>query len=280
MVWCALLMKMARGLLLPMVLLAVWQAASMRSVLVPSIGEVIEILLHPLQEPPNLDAISLGRSALISLLRVLISFTLAALTGIPLGLWVGRCRTAHEIFSPFISAMMVISPVAWLPVTILVFGLGSPASVLYGDDAWRFGMLDQLRFAIIFVIWMAAFFPIFVNTASGAHHVRDAHLEAVRVLGACRRQVLTKVILPGAAPSILTGLRIGCTIAWRALIAAELFPGTRGGLGYTIAAAQSQAVYAYAFASILLIAVIGLLLDGSLKWMVARHQHWQSKERS
>ena len=271
--------RFAWGSVLPLVILAVWQVAALRSALVPSVGEVMGVLAHPFREPANLDAIPLGRSALISLIRIAAGFGLAVLTGVPVGVLAGRSRGFHEAVTPALSAAMVISPVAWLPVTILVFGLASPATWLFGDDAWRYGLLDQLRFAIVAVIAMGAFFPIALNTASGVRGVRDAHIEAVRVFGASRAQVLFKVILPAAAPAILTGLRVGGGIAWRVLVAAEVFPGTRGGLGYMIAAAHSQAAYEYAFAAIVIIGGIGLALDGLLRALSRPVTRWQPKER-
>ncbi|MBP7276407.1 MAG: ABC transporter permease [Kiritimatiellae bacterium] len=275
----AALRKIAWGSVLPLAILAIWHAASQRSALVPSLGEVADVLAHPFREPLTLDAIPLGRSAVISLIRIAVGFGLAVLTGIPVGIWAGRSRRFHEAVTPALSASMVISPVAWLPVTILVFGLASPATWMFGDDAWKYTLLDQLRFAIVAVIGMGAFFPIALNTASGVRGVRDAHIEAVRVFGASRTQVLFKVVLPAAAPAILTGLRVGGGIAWRVMVAAEVFPGTRGGLGYMIATAHSQAAYEYAFAAIVLIGGIGLALDGLLRAISRPVIHWQPKER-
>jgi NitT/TauT family transport system permease protein len=257
----------------------VWHFASLNSTVLPSIASVVEVLIHPWRDPPNLDAIPLAHSAAISMLRVAVGLGLAILTGVPLGLLVGRCQWASDVVSPGFAAAMVISPVAWLPVTILVFGLSSPATALYGQESWQHSVLDQLRFAIIAVIWLGALFPIVLNTAAGARGVRDAHIEAARVLGASPRQVLEKVIIPGAAPAIMTGLRVSGGIAWRVIIAAEIFPGTRGGLGYVIATAQTQAAYDYAFASIVVIGAIGLGLDGLFRLITASVCHWQPKER-
>jgi len=184
-----------------------------------------------------------------------------------------------DMLSPTMAAAMVISPIAWIPVAIIAFGLSSPATALYGDEHWRFGLMDQLRFAIVGVIWLGAFFPITLNAAGGAKRVREAHIEAARVFGATRGQLLAKVILPSAAPAIMTGLRVGGGIAWRVIIAAEIFPGTRGGLGYMIATAHEQASYEYAFASILVIGAIGLALDGLLRLAEHRVGRWQPKER-
>ena len=274
-----LLIKAALGSILPVLILLVWHFASAGSVVVPSIGSVLEVLAHPFREPPSLDATSLAHGVAVSILRVLCGFGLAALTAIPTGLLIGRSRAAAEMLSPTFAAGMVVSPIAWIPVAIIVFGLSSPATALYGDRAWQHGLLDQLRFAIIGVIWLGAFFPIVVNTAAGARRVREAHVEAARTLGATRAQVLRKVVLPSTAPAMMTGLRVGGGIAWRVIIAAEIFPGTRGGLGYMITTAHEQASYEYAFASIIVIGAIGLMLDGSLRLAVARVARWQPKER-
>jgi len=274
-----LIIRLLLGALVPVAILVVWHVASVGSVVVPPIGAVIEVLAHPLREPSALDATSLASGATISVLRVVCGFGLAAMTAIPVGLWVGRSRAAMDMLSPTMAAAMVISPIAWIPVTIIAFGLSSPATALYGDEHWRYGLLDQLRFAIVAVIWLGAFFPIALNAAGGAKRVREAHIEAARVLGATRRQVLAKVILPSAAPSIMTGLRVGGGIAWRVIIAAEIFPGTRGGLGYMITTAHEQASYQYAFASIVVIGAIGLVLDAVLRLAEHRVGRWQPKER-
>ena len=274
-----LIVRVLLGAVVPLAILVVWHLASAGSVVVPSIGAVLDVLLHPLREPPALDATSLASGALISVLRVVCGFGLAALTAVPIGIGVGRSDTVRRLLAPTMAAAMVISPIAWIPVAIIAFGLSSPATAIYGDEAWRYGLLDQVRFAIVAVIWLGAFFPIALNAAAGARGVRDIYIEAARVLGASRRQVLSKIILPGAAPAIVTGLRVGGGIAWRVIIAAEIFPGTRGGLGYMIATAHEQASYEYAFASIIVIGAIGLALDGALRLAARRVSRWQPKER-
>ena len=118
-----------------------------------------------------------------------------------------------------------------------------------------------------------------MNTAAGVRAVRHSHIEAARVIGASSRQVLTKVILPSAMPSIVTGLRIGGGIAWRVIIAAEIFPGTRSGLGYMIAASHEIGEYEYAFAAIIVIGAIGMALDCALRLLTLRVGRWQPKEK-
>jgi len=272
-------LRIALGAAVPVAVLGVWHVASAHSVVVPSIGSVVEVLAHPFREPANLDATSLAGGAAASVLRVACGFALAVVTALPIGLLMGRCRPVMDLLSPAITAAMVVSPVAWMPVAIIAFGLSSPATVLHGQEAWRYGVLDQLRFAIVAVVWFGAFIPIAINTAAGARNVRESYIEAARALGASRGQLLRKVILPGAAPAIVTGLRLGGGIAWRVIIVAEIFPGTRGGLGYTITTAHEQAAYEYAFASIVVICGIGLLLDGVLRLAEARVARWRPKER-
>jgi len=274
-----LIRKVALGAIVPAVVLLVWHVAAESSVVVPSVAAVGDVLAHPFREPPSLDATSLADGAAASVLRVVCGFALAIATAVPLGVLMGRWRAAMDALSPTIAAAMVVSPIAWMPIAIIVFGLSSPATAMYGDDAWRHGALDELRFAIVAVVWFGAFIPIVINTASGVGHVRHAHVEAARVLGAGPGQVLRKVVLPSAAPAIVTGLRLGGGIAWRVIIVAEIFPGTRGGLGYMITTAHEQASYEYAFASVLVIGAIGLALDGLLRLAEARVGRWRPRER-
>jgi NitT/TauT family transport system permease protein len=212
-------------------------------------------------------------------LRVVAGLGLAVLIGIPAGVLIGRCHAARDVLQPSLAAALVVSPIAWLPIAILVFGLSSPASVLYGQESWRHGLLDQLQFAVIAVIFLSALVPIAVNTAAGASAVRRAHLEALSVLGGGGRDRLFKVILPSALPAMMTGLRLGGGIAWRVIVAAEIFPGTRSGLGYMIRVSHEQAAYEYVFAAVVIIAAIGIGLDSLLSLLASRAGHWQQVER-
>ena len=271
--------KALLGASMPVAIILLWHVASVHSVVVPSIWSVLDVLAHPFRELTDLDSRPFAYGVGISMLRVVCGFSLAALTGVPIGLLIGCSRTAREALSPTTAAAMAVSPIAWIPVTILLFGLSSPATLIYGRQHWEHDLLDQLRVATVAVIWMAAYFPIAVNAAAGARAVRASHQEAAKVLHATRGQLLTKIILPSAAPSIMTGLRVGGGIAWRVVIAAELFPGTRGGLGYMIVTAHETGNFRYAFASILAIGAIGLCLDGLLRLAAARVGRWQRQER-
>jgi len=274
-----LIRKIVLGSLVPVCLLAIWHAMSLSSSVAPSIGSVVGVLANPFSAPRDLDTTSLAAGARISILRVLLGFSMAAITGIGAGFLIGASRRGREILAPTMSAALAISPIAWLPVSIIVFGLSTPASVIFGPEAWRHNTLDQLSFAVVAVIWYGAFFPIAMNTASGVRGVRKAHIEAVSVLGATRTQRLTKVVLPASMPAIFTGLRIGAGISWRVIVAAEIFPGTRSGLGYMISESHEIGEYRYAFAAIVVIGAIGLVLDGIFRLLAWRVGHWRPKER-
>ena len=255
-----------------------WAAAGSGSV-VPGPGQVLDVLAHPFRRPPNLDCLSLAESTLVSLLRVAAGFLLALVTAVPLGVLVGRSPFFRALLGPLVEAGRPICPVAWLPLTVLVFGFSSAGTLLFGEGGWRHGLLDQVQLAMVAVIWWGAFFPIFVNTAHGVRSVRKLHVETALSLGAGPVQLLRLVILPSALPSIMAGVRIGVGTAWMVIVAAEFFPGTKAGLGYLITTAHQLAQYEYAFASIAVIAAVGIGANALLFRLEERVGRWQAKER-
>ena len=276
-----LLVTVATGLCLPVLVVVVWHiAASRDNSVVPAIGEVFDVLHDAFQEPPDLDSASLATGTIASILRVALGFSLAAVVAVPLGICIGRIRWLRDLTRPMISVLTVVSPVAWMPLAIIVFGIKtSIGTVIYGqDEAWRADILDQLVLAVIIVIASGAFFPIVLNTSAGVNNVRTSHEEAVRVLGGNNRQIFLEVVIPSALPSIATGLRIGAGVSWRIMVAAEFFPGTRSGLGHMILTAQGQFEYKYNFAAIIVIAALGLAIDGCFALFEYRASRWRREE--
>ncbi|RJP33717.1 MAG: ABC transporter permease [Candidatus Omnitrophota bacterium] len=268
------------GSLLPIAFLILWQWwAEQRSQVVPRPLDVLAVLAHPFAPPRHLDSMPLAHSCGISVLRVFLGFTAAALTAIPLGLLAGRITVLRRILIPFLEMGRPICPIAWLPVAILVFGFESVGSAVWGQESWRHSIADQLQFAMIAVIWWGGFFPIFVNTVHGVEQVKTLYLEAAAMLGASHRRIFLYIVLPGALPSIMTGLRVGLGISWMVIIAAEIFPGARAGLGYIITTSHQVAEYQYAFAAIVVIAVIGLMSNKFLYLASNRISRWQIMER-
>jgi NitT/TauT family transport system permease protein len=132
---------------------------------------------------------------------------------------------------------------------------------------------------MLFILWYGAFFPIYLSALHGARSTRTAHLETLRLLGAGRLQSLRWAILPHALPAIANGMRIALGVTWLVIIAAELFPGTRCGLGYMLCTACKTSEYEYTFAAMILIGIVGLLTNEALRRFERRVGHWQAAER-
>lgn len=273
--------KFALGSLLPLLLLVLWWLG-IRSgtAVVPTFGSVLDVLLHPFRTPPDLSSRSLAFSLLMTLLRLAIGFGLGVLTAIPLGFWAGTNRVVDRILYPAVQISRSVNPVVLLPIVTVLFGLSSIASVAVGPlDAWKSDVWDQVQLAMIFILWWGAFFPVFMSTVQGVRSIRTSYLETIRLLGATDRQVLTKVVFPHALPSIAHGMRVAMGITWLVLLAAEIFPGTRSGIGYMLCTACKTSDYQYTFAAVIVIGVVGLLVDVLLSRLERRAGHWQVMER-
>jgi NitT/TauT family transport system permease protein len=200
------------------------------------------------------DGTTLVQHTAISMFRVTLGFGVAAATAIPLGIIIGRYRALNVVLSPVIDAMRPIPPIAWIPISILLF---------------RANMLG----AQIFIIWVGAFFPILLNTVAGVKRTSIVHLEVAQTFGAKEGQMLSKIILPSAAPEIMAGLRIGFGIGWMCLVAAEMIGGGFG-LGYLVIIAEQLGRTGEIISAMLTIGFIGfgisyvlLRLEKSLlKW--------------
>lgn len=181
------------------------------------------------------------RYAGASLLRVGAGFSLAVLLGVPLGLCMGVWRTLGVMLDPLVQALRAISPIAWIPIAIVLFGVRDQATV--------------------FLIFLAAFFPVVLAAQSAARVVPEVYLRAGRNLGLSRAQLLWRVLLPATLPELLSGLRIALGVAWLVVVAAEML-AVDSGLGYLIIDSRNAGKrYDLVVAGMLLIGLLGLLLD-------------------
>jgi len=177
-----------------------------------------------------------------SLMRVGIGFGLAMLVGIPLGLWMGWVGGAYRTFNPIFQMLRPISPIAWIPLAILWFGVGDTSP--------------------IFLIFMASVFPLIVQTTSGVHTIDRRYLRAAANFGVTRGVLFRRVVIPAVLPEIIIGMRIGIGVAWLVVVAAEMI-ALRSGLGYLIMDSRNAGNrYDLVIAAMILIGVIGLALDG------------------
>lgn len=176
-----------------------------------------------------------------SLFRVTWGFGLAVLVGVPFGLALGWFTRAQQAFNPLIQAFRPISPIAWIPVAILWFGVSDAAP--------------------IFLIFLASVFPITVSTMAAVKSVQSVHLRAAQNFGLTNAQLFRRVILPATLPQIITGLRIALGVAWLVVVAAEMI-AVNSGLGYLIIDARNAGKrYDLVVAGMVVIGLIGWLLD-------------------
>jgi NitT/TauT family transport system permease protein len=176
-----------------------------------------------------------------SLRRVAIGFGAAVLLGIPLGLTFGWYPAINQVVNPVMQILRPISPIAWIPVAIIFFGVGDKAAV--------------------FLIFLGAFFPIVVACVNGVSNVPGVYRRAGRNFGLVPGQLLARVVFPAALPQIIVGLRLALGIAWLVVVAAEMV-AVDSGLGYLVIDSRNSGKrYDLVVAAMLLIGVIGLILD-------------------
>jgi NitT/TauT family transport system permease protein len=187
----------------------------------------------------------LWRDVLDSLRRVAIGFSIAAVIGIPLGLTLGWYPAANQVVNPVLQILRPISPIAWIPVAIILLGVGDHAATS--------------------LIFMGAFFPIVVACVDGVSNVPSVFRLAGRNFGLRPARLLTRVVFPAALPKILVGLRIALGIAWLVVVAAEMI-AVNSGLGFLIVDARNAGNrYDLVVAGMVIIGLIGLLLDTGMR---------------
>ena len=180
-----------------------------------------------------------------SLFRVTWGFLLAILVGVPFGLILGWNRHAAMAFNPLIQIFRPISPIAWIPVAILWFGVTDVSPV--------------------FLIFLASVFPITVSSMAAVQNMQPVYVRAARNFGLNNLQLFRKVIFPACLPQIFTGLRIALGIAWLVVVAAEMI-AVNSGLGYLIIDARNAGKrYDLVVAGMVMIGLIGLILDVAVR---------------
>lgn len=194
-----------------------------------------------------------------SLLRVGAGFGLAVLVAVPLGLWMGWVRGAFDTLNPIFQILRPISPIAWIPIAILWFGVGNASP--------------------IYLIFISSVFPMVVQTTVGVHTIQRRYLRAAENFGVSRRTLFAQVVIPAVLPEIVVGMRVGLGVAWLVVVAAEMI-ALRSGLGYLIIDSRNAGNrYDLVIAGMIIIGLIGLLLDGAMrllegvKWVRWRHAH-------
>lgn len=240
-----------------LILITIWEIgarAGLFSKLMPSASQTgvafWEWISDPFYDKGTNDK-GIGWHLLVSLRRVLIGFGIGSLIAVPLGVLIGLSEVASKAFDPYIQLLKPVSPLAWLPLGL--------------------GILKNSETTALFVIAITSVWPTLINTKFGVSTVDTSYLDVARSLGASRWRTIWKVILPAAAPSIISGLRISIGISWLVIVAAEMLVGGTG-LGYFVWNEWNNLSITSIITAIIVIGLVGIVLDrlfGLLQHMVS-----------
>lgn len=238
--------------------LLLWECASRftnAGMFLPPASQIIQRFAKSFVEP-------IGRHTMpahigVSLYRVLTAFSIATVSGILIGVGMGYSKLAEAIIKPIFEFIRPIPPLAWIPMSILWFGLG---------DASKF-----------FIIFLGSFTFIVVNTYDGTKNVDQELLGAARMLGASERQVFFKIVLPSSVPYIFAGLQIAITAGWSAVVGAEMVRSDEG-VGWLIVMGMTNGNTVQIMVGILAIGIIGFLLANGMSLLERRLLRWNRQE--
>jgi nitrate/nitrite transport system permease protein len=229
-----------------------WIIAIFRSELMPTPLEALNNNLHYILNPFSQKGsgdLGIGWLLLASLRRVSIGFLLGAAIAIPLGFLIGLSRTALLIFNPIIQILRPVSPLAWLPIALAMFGIAEPSA--------------------IFVIFITSLWPTIINTALGVSSVPKDYLDVAAVLEMPQYRKIFKIILPASLPYIFTGLRLSLGIAWLVIVAVEMLTGGVG-IGFFLWDEWNRLNLSSVFLAVVVIGITGLFLD----YLISKLQVW------
>lgn len=236
-------------------MLAIWSLLAINTPQLPgpvkTWHSAVELFADPFyQNGPNDQGI--GWNLLSSLGRVGIGFGFAMVLGIPLGFMIGSFSFLNKMTSPVISLLRPVSPLAWLPIGLLVFQQAQPAA--------------------IWVIFISSIWPMIINTTVGVTRVPQDYLNVARVLGLSPWKVFTKILFPAVLPYTLTGIRLAIGTAWLVIVAAEMLTGGTG-IGFWVWDEWNNLVVEHLLIAIIVIGIIGLLLEQILLLLAKRFDY-------
>ncbi len=232
--------------------LLIWQVITLAVPEIPSPARTWAAARELFAEPfynngPN--DMGIGWNVLASLERVAKGFGLAAVIGIPLGFLIGRYAALHAMASPIIALLRPVSPLAWLPLGLLLFKAADPAA--------------------IWAIFICSIWPMIVSTAAGVARVPQDYLNVARVLDLSEWKVFTKVLLPAVLPHVLTGVRLSIGTAWLVIVAAEMLTGGTG-IGFWVWDEWNNLKVEHIIIAIFVIGIVGLALEWALMRIARR----------
>jgi nitrate/nitrite transport system permease protein len=236
-------------------LIGLWALVAMKTSGIPGPSQTWDAAAKLFADPfysngPNDQGI--GWNVLSSLNRVAIGFGFAAVIGIPLGFLLGRFTFMSRMLDPIISLLRPVSPLAWLPIGLLVFKRADPAAT------WT--------------IFICSIWPMILNTAEGVRRVPQDYLNVARVLGLPEGKVITKILFPAVLPYMLTGIRLSIGTAWLVIVAAEMLTGGVG-IGFWVWDEWNNLKVEHIVIAIFVIGIVGLLLEQCLLLLARRFSY-------
>ncbi|MBU0915618.1 nitrate ABC transporter permease [Aquabacterium parvum] len=241
--WALKLLSPVAGLAL---LVGIWALLTMKSTTFPTPLQTWDAAVVLFSDPfysngPNDQGI--GWNIWFSLKRVAMGFGLAALVGIPMGFIIGRSQVIGGMLNPIISLLRPVSPLAWLPIGLLVFKSADPAA--------------------IWTIFICSIWPMIINTAVGVQRVPEDYLNVAKVLNLSEWKIVTKILFPSVLPYMLTGVRLSVGTAWLVIVAAEMLTGGVG-IGFWVWDEWNNLNVQHIIIAIFVIGIVGLLLENAL----------------
>lgn len=236
-------------------MIAVWTLISYQSPNLPgpvsTWHSAVELFSDPFyNNSPNDQGI--GWNILASLERVGLGFGLAALVGIPLGFIIGRFQFMSRMAAPIIGILRPVSPLAWLPIGLLVFKAANPAA--------------------IWVIFISAIWPMIINTAVGVSKVPQDYMNVAKVLNLSEWKIVTKILFPFVLPYMMTGVRLSIGVAWLVIVAAEMLTGGVG-IGFWVWDEWNNLNVEHIIIAIFVVGIVGLLLELALTSLARRFSY-------
>ncbi len=238
-----------------LMLLAVWALIAAQSQGLPgpikTFASAVALFSHPFYvNGPNDQGI--GWNIIASLKRVGLGFGMAALVGIPLGFMIGRFEFLNRMTAPVISLLRPVSPLAWLPIGLLVFKAANPAA--------------------IWVIFISAIWPMIINTAVGVSKVPQDYMNVAKVLNLSEWKIITKILFPSVLPYMMTGVRLSIGVAWLVIVAAEMLTGGVG-IGFWVWDEWNNLNVEHIIIAIFVVGIVGLLLEQGLLLIARRFSY-------
>ncbi len=228
-------------------------ARMLHSILVPGPEKVWQATIELIRFG-DVDGFTISQHIVASMIRILAGFGLAGALGIPLGLWMGLCPSVYARTRAVIEPIRFIPPIAWIPMAIVI---------LVGFSRY------------VFLIWLGAFFPIWINTMVGVGRVNEIHMNVAKVFGANKWTRIRKIVIPSVMPDIFSGMRVALGMAWMCIVAAEMIGGESVGVGRLILKYAELLQLGPVIAGMLIIGVIGFAMNEILLMVEKKMFKWR-----